>query len=315
MGEVDVARHLEGLRERPQRGLDASQVVLTDGEAVHNEALALLARLIGEGCLRRDRAGVQRRSGREHLHDRARDVESLAGTRQERFGRVVAQRVHRPLRDLWIARDRGRVEGRGRDERQHRAGLRVERHHRPGIGAELRRGKVLQPPVDGECQVAWLWLPGEDVAEQIANRVRIGLADQDVLECPLQPGASESEARVADDVGEGRIGIGAAAQPVDHLGGGEHLAGGVEDRAARQAASRGDDLRVVWARREALGLDHLPPGDAARDDGESEHEVHAQSADVGGDHESAARSAVPLRWLIARSSPIMMKLASTLEPP
>ena len=38
--------------------------------------------------------------------------------------------------------------------------------------------------------------------------------------------------------------------------------------------------------------------------------------DVGGDHAAASASApIALRWLIESSSPIMMKLASTLDPP
>ena len=117
-------------------------------------------------------------------------------------------------------------------------------------------------------------------------------------------------------MGEGRIRVRTGAQPIDDLGAREHLALGVEDRAAQQAASGGDHLRVVAARGQRLGLDDLPPHDAAGDEGKAEDQVEPKAADVGGDHGAGSASLpMALRWLTARSSPIMMKLASTLDPP
>src|SRR5688572_6855966 len=52
--EVDVARDLQCLGQRPQVRLDPAEVVLPDGEPVHHEALALLAWLVGKRGVGRD---------------------------------------------------------------------------------------------------------------------------------------------------------------------------------------------------------------------------------------------------------------------
>ena len=205
MREEDVARDLERLGQRPQARLDAAEVVLADREAVDDEAIDLLGRLVGKGRRRRDHSRIERGGGGEDLHDRARDVEALPRAPEERLGGVVAKRVHRLLCGARVARDRRRVERRRRDEGQHRAGVRVERDDRPGIPAELRGGEVLEPLVDRQRQVARHRLAVEDVVDDVAQRVRIGLADQQVLVGALEAGAPESKAGVADDVGEGRI--------------------------------------------------------------------------------------------------------------
>ena len=62
----------------------------------------------------------------------------------------------------------------------------------PGVAAELGRREVLEPPIDRQRQVARLRLAVQDVADEVADRVRIGPADQDVLEGALQAGACRS---------------------------------------------------------------------------------------------------------------------------
>ena len=95
---------------------------------------------------------------------------------------TLTSRIHRLLGDVRIAGDRRRVEGRRGDECQHCAGHRVERDDRTGRAPQLGRREVLEPPVNGKGQVARSGLPGEDVAHEVADRVGIGLPDQQILE-------------------------------------------------------------------------------------------------------------------------------------
>jgi hypothetical protein len=159
-------------------------------------------------------------------------------------------------------------------------------------------------------------LPVEHVVDEVAQRVRIGLADQQVLEGPLEPGAAEQVGGIADDVRERRIGVRARAEPLIQLRRREDLAARVEDRPAQQTAARRDHLRVVAASRQRRGLDHLPPHHAERHDREGQHQVEAEATHVGRDHADGSGSVpMALRWLIASSRPIMMKLARMLDPP
>jgi hypothetical protein len=236
--------------------------------------------------------------------------------RQQRLRRVGAQRVHRLLGRIRVAGDGRRVEGGNGDQGQDRPGGGIDGDDRPGIRAQLGGREVLEATVDGQRQVARLRRARQDVVEEIAERVRIRATDQQILVRTLQAGAPEAEGRVADDVREGGIRVAADRQVTDQRRRGEHLAGGVEDGAAQQAATRGDDLGVVAAGRQRGRLDDLPPHHAARHQGERQDQVEAQPADVGGDH-SPRSASVPIcvRWLIDSSSPIIRKLASTLDPP
>ena len=111
-------------------------------------------------------------------------------------------------------------------------------------------------------------------------------------------------------------GVGPPADAVDDLRAREELAVQVPDAPPWEGPPGRDDLRVVRPDREVLRLDHLPPRDAGGDDPEGEHQVQAQAAHVRGDHGPASASVpMALRWLIDRRRPIMMKLASTLDPP
>ena len=174
----------------------------------------------------------------------------LTRSAEERLGGIVAQRVHRRLRGVRVAGDRRRVERGGGDERKHGAADRVDRHDRAGVSAELGGGEVLEALVDGQRQVPGDGLALEDVVDDVADRVRIGLPDQDVLEGALDPGAAEAEARVPDDVGEGRIVVGPPAEPVDDLGAGEELSPAVPDapwrgRLRRAAMTSGLSARAA----------------------------------------------------------------------
>ena len=156
------------------------------------------------------------------------------------------------------------------------------------LGAELCGGEVLEPPVDGQRQVAGLRLAVEDVADEVPDRVRIGPADEQILEGALDPRAAEPMARVADDVREGRVGVRPEAEAVETPR--SRAAGlGIEDRPAQERLASRDDLGVVGPGREGVGLDDLPPGDAGRHDREREHQVQAQAAHVRRDHGRAPR--------------------------
>ncbi len=187
----------------------------------------------------------------------------------------------------------------------------------PMSGPSWRRGEVLQPLVHRQRQVPRPRLASQHVVHDVVDRIRIGLADQDVVPHALQAGRAEAQAGEPDEVGEGRVGVGAPAEAVDHLARGQDVAAHVEDRAARHGAPRHDHLRVVRPRGQRRGVHHLPPADRARHDGEGQHEVDGQPPGLDRDHgPRPSRSAATAdRWLMASSSPMMMKLASRLDPP
>ena len=250
----------------------------------------------GKVVSRRDHPAVERGRGGEDLHDRAGHVSALAVARQQRLGRVGAQGVHRRLRDLRVAGDRRRVEGRRRDHGQHGPGRRVERHDGARVAAELGRREVLEPPVDGERQVARLRLAVQDVTDEVADRVRIGLPDQEVLVGALEAGRAEAVAGVADDVGEGRVGIGAQAEAIDDLRAGQRRSGRASKivprgRLRRAAMTSGLSGRTA----SCCASTTCHQVDAAGDDREAEHQVQAQPPDVGGDHGRHLASAADRR--------------------
>ena len=208
----------------------------------------------------------------------------------------------------------GGVERRRGDEGEDLAGVRVERDDGARLGAELCGGEVLEPAVDGQRQVAGLRLPVEDVADEVPDRVRIGPADEQILEGALDPRRAVPMARVPDDVREGGVGVRPDTEAVHERRGRQRDAVGIEDRPAQERLAGRDDLGIVGPGRERMGLDDLPPGHAGRHDREREHQVQAQAAHVRRDHVAGA-SPTAERWLTDSSRPIMMKLARMLEPP
>ena len=197
------------------------------------------ARLLLVGRRGRDRPGAEAGHGGHDLEHRAGHVPPQRRARQERLGRVGLERLERRLGGVRV-RDRGRVVGRGRGERQHLAGRRVEHDHRAASLAERRHGRPLQVVGQRQGQVLGVVSVGAELGERVAQVVAGEAAELGVVGA-LEARPPVGRGRVADDLADGPSGVDPDPLAVRvRLVVGQDRAGPIEDlaRGARSGRRR-----------------------------------------------------------------------------
>ncbi len=273
--------------------------MLVDPEAADHETGLLGCRLARERRGGLDRTGPEGRHGRDDLEDRARDVAALRRPREEWLRGVVADCGEARFLGCRIG-DRRCVVERRRREDEHLACPRVQHDHRTAVVSEPADRGPLELERQGQGQCLRVVRVRLELLQDVPDRVRIAQAGQFRPEGTLEARRAVALARVADDRGDGPIGVDAveAAVRIPFVRG-EDGPVPIDDLAPDDAAGRDRDRGIVRSGRQVLGTDHLPVAGARREDAEGERQRDPDVGDAPGDR-PACHQPEPLRVRRAR---------------